>query len=96
MNIFEKVARRITRLSWNHTVHHIILEAMKRRIITSEQGHAILGAWNAECFPERGHASLLKAVEHSVQRTVDQPCEKHNMEFCSECFPVVVVDFNRR
>ena len=36
------------------------------------------------------------AAEHSVQRTVDQPCEKHNMEFCSECFPVVVVDFNRR
>ena len=31
-----------------------------------------------------------------VQRAVDQPCEKHNMEFCSECFPVVVVDFNRR
>lgn len=38
----------------------------------------------------------IEAVEHSVQRTVDQPCEKHNMEFCSECFPVVVVDFNRR
>ena len=37
-----------------------------------------------------------KAAQHSVQRTVDQPCEKHNMEFCSECFPVVVVDFNRR
>lgn len=69
MNIFEKVARRITRLSWNHTVHHIILEAMKRRIITSEQGHAILGAWNAECFPERGHASFLKVVEQSVRLT---------------------------
>lgn len=63
MNIFEKVARRITRLSWNHTVHHIILEAMQRNIINSHQGHAILGAWNAECFPERGHASFLKAVE---------------------------------
>ena len=37
-----------------------------------------------------------EAAEQSVQRTVDQPCEKHNMEFCSECFPVVVVDFNRR
>jgi hypothetical protein len=35
-------------------------------------------------------------AQQSVQRTVDQPCEKHNMEFCSECFPVVVVDFNRR
>lgn len=66
MNIFEKVSRRITRLSWNHTVHHIILEAMKRRIITSKQGHAILGAWNAECFPERGHASFMKAVEHTL------------------------------
>ena len=36
------------------------------------------------------------SAQQSVQRTVDQPCEKHNMEFCSECFPVVVVDFNRR
>ena len=36
------------------------------------------------------------AAQQSVQRTVDQPCEKHNMEFCSECFPVVLVDFNRR
>ena len=61
MSIFEKILRRITRLSWNHTVHHIMLEAMKRRIITSEQCHAILGAWNAECFPERGHASFLKS-----------------------------------
>lgn len=61
MSIFEKLLRRITRLSWNHTVHHIMLEAMKRRIITSEQCHAILGAWNAECFPERGHASFLKS-----------------------------------
>jgi hypothetical protein len=39
---------------------------------------------------------LKEAVEQSVLRTVDQPCEKHNMEFCSECFPVVLVDFNRR
>lgn len=61
MSIFEKILRRITRLSWNHTVHRIMLEAMKRRIITSEQCHAILGAWNAECFPERGHASFLKS-----------------------------------
>lgn len=38
----------------------------------------------------------VEAAQQSVQRTVDQPCEKHNMEFCSECFPVVVVDFNRR
>lgn len=37
-----------------------------------------------------------KAVEHRVQRTVDQPCAKHNMEFCSECYPVVSIDFNRR
>lgn len=66
MKIIEKIARRITRLYWNHTVHHIILEAMSRRIINSQQGHTILGAWNAECFPERGHASFLRAVEHSV------------------------------
>ena len=38
----------------------------------------------------------VEAAQQSVQRTVDQPCEKHNMEYCSECFPVVVVDFNRR
>ncbi len=69
MNIFEKIARRITRLSWNKTVHHIMLEAEKRRIINSHQLHEILGAWNNECFPERGHASFLKAVEHRVQRT---------------------------
>jgi hypothetical protein len=36
------------------------------------------------------------ADKQCVQRTVDQPREKHNMEFCSECFPVVVVDFNRQ
>ena len=36
-----------------------------------------------------------EAAEQSVQRTVDQPCAKHNMEFCSECYPAVVVDFNR-
>lgn len=80
MNIFEKVVRRITRLSWNRTVHHIILEAMKRRIITSEQGHAILGAWNAECFPERGHASFLKGGR--TQRALDEAprgCEHKNM-----------------
>lgn len=71
MNIFEKVARHITRFSWNRTVHHIILGAEKRRIINSYQAHAILGAWNAECFPENSHASFLKAVEHSVQRTAD-------------------------
>jgi len=60
MNIFEKVARRVTRISWNKTVHHIMLEAEKRRIINSHQLHEILGAWNNECFPERGHASFLK------------------------------------
>lgn len=93
MNIFEKVARRITRLSWNHTVHHIILEAMKRRIINSQQGHAILGAWNAECFPENNHASFLKAVEHGVQRTCAK-CGANNwqyaispdtLEICGNC-----------
>jgi len=37
-----------------------------------------------------------EAAQQSVQRTVDQPCEKHNMEFCPECYPAVVIDFNRR
>ena len=63
MNIFEKIARRVTRRSWNKTIHHIMLEAEKRRIINSHQLHEILGAWNNECFPERGHASFLKAAE---------------------------------
>ena len=26
---------------------------------------------------------------------VSNPCEKHNMEFCVECFPVVSIDFRR-
>ena len=26
-------------------------------------------------------------------RPVSSPCEKHNMEFCVECFPVVSIDF---
>ena len=76
MNIFEKVARRITRLSWNKTVHHIMLEAEKRRIINSHQLHEILGAWNNECFPERGHASFLKAVEHRVQADGATVCDE--------------------
>lgn len=63
MNIIEKIARRVTRSLWNHTVHHIILGAMKRNIINSQQGHSILGAWNAECFPERGHASFMNIKE---------------------------------
>lgn len=61
MNIFEKIIRRITRRSWNRTVHRIILEAMKRDVIDSHQAHAILGAWNRECFPEQGHKSFLEA-----------------------------------
>lgn len=60
MNIFENILRRVTRRFWNQSVHHIMLEAMKRKIITSEQCHAILGAWNAECFPERRHVSFFK------------------------------------
>jgi len=43
-----------------------------------------------------GASAYEVRAQQSVQRTVAQPCEKHNMEFCSECFPVVVVDFNRR
>ncbi len=27
---------------------------------------------------------------------VIEPCEKHNMEFCVECFPVVSIDFRRK
>ena len=57
--IYEKFVRRISRMFWNHTVHYIILEAMKKNIINSHQCHAILGAWNANCFPERGHRSFL-------------------------------------
>lgn len=63
MNIFEKLARRITRRSWNHTVHHIVVRAMKRKVIDSHQAHAILGMWNRECFPE------WQAVEHSLHPT---------------------------
>ena len=29
------------------------------------------------------------------QVTVSAPCEKHNMEFCVECYPVVGIDFRR-
>ena len=93
MSIFEKVARRITRLSWNHTVHHIIHEAMKRNIINSQQGHAILGAWNAECFPERGHASFLKAVEQlrAVDGAVCVACGGRlgiHDTLCDECLGI--------
>jgi hypothetical protein len=57
--LYEKFIRRISRRFWNHTVHHIILEAMEKNILNSHQGHAILGAWNANCFPENGHRSFL-------------------------------------
>ena len=57
--LYEKFIRRISRMFWNHTVHSIILEAMKKNIINSHQSHAILGAWNANCFPERGYRSFL-------------------------------------
>ena len=43
-----------------------------------------------------GNIVVEEAAQHNVQRTVAQPCERHNMELCSECYPVVVVDFNRR
>lgn len=59
--LYERLVRRISRRFWNHVVHHIILEAEKRMIINSFQVHAILGAWNAECFPERGHKSFLNS-----------------------------------
>ena len=36
------------------------------------------------------------AVQQGVERTVAQPCAKHNMEYCVECYPVISVDFNRR
>ena len=49
-----------------------------------------------KCDCEEYTWEAMKAFQQSVQRTVDQPCVKHNMEFCSECFPVVVIDFNRR
>lgn len=89
MNIFEKIARRVTRRSWNKTVHHIMLEAEKRRIINSHQLHEILGAWNNECFPERGHASFLKAAEHRVQSDGLNQCANcgylNISEICTHC-----------
>lgn len=86
MSIFEKIARRITRYSWNRTVHHIILEAMKRRIINSQQGHSILGAWNAECFPENGHASFLKSG--LTKRAADEPqaCDNFKKARDGKCY----------
>jgi len=57
--LYEKIIRRVSRRFWNHTVHSIVLEAMKKNIINSTQCHAILGAWNANCFPEHGHRSFL-------------------------------------
>jgi DNA-directed RNA polymerase subunit RPC12/RpoP len=27
-------------------------------------------------------------------RVIESPCKQHNMEFCSECYPVVLVNFN--
>lgn len=56
---YEKIVRRISRRFWNYTVHSIVIEAMKKNIINSIQCHAILGAWNANCFPEHGHRSFL-------------------------------------
>lgn len=92
MNIFEKMARRITRRSWNKTVHRIMLEAEKRRIINSHQLHEILGAWNNECFSERGHASFLKAAERRVQADGDYcvcpntaPDATDITHFCMSC-----------
>lgn len=63
MNIFEKIARRLTRRSWNKTVHYIMLRAQDKGIINDRQLHEILAAWNEKCFPERGHASFLKVAE---------------------------------
>ena len=60
--------------------------AIERRQASIDEDSALLAAFVAG----------YEAAQHSEERTVDQPCEKHNMEFCSECFPVVVVDFNRR
>lgn len=37
-----------------------------------------------------------KAIQQNMEQMVSQPCKKHNMEFCSECYPAVVVDFNRQ
>jgi hypothetical protein len=60
MNIFEKMLRRITRKSWNKTIHRIVLLAEKNRTINSYQMHEILGMWNSICFPEREHASSIE------------------------------------
>lgn len=57
MNILERVLRRITRATWNKTVHAVITRAYQKRVIDSRQMHWILGVWNAECFPERGHTN---------------------------------------
>lgn len=73
--LYEKFIRHISRRLWNHTVHHIILEAMKKNILNSHQGHAILGAWNANCFPENGHRSFL----HEGGRT------PRALDVCPEC-----------
>ncbi len=70
MNAIEKLLRRITRLSWNATVHHIMWLAYKQRIIDSYQMHAILGAWNATCFPERGHNSEILAREYTSPTSI--------------------------
>lgn len=51
--MIEKLLRRITRKTWNKTVHAVILDAMKKNVITSVQAHEILGAWNKICWPER-------------------------------------------
>lgn len=42
-----------------------------------------------------GALSEITAAQQRVHPTVSQPCAKHNMEFCSECYPAVVIDFNR-
>lgn len=58
--MLEKLLRRLTRKTWNGTVHKIILDAMKKDTITSVQAHEILGAWNKVCWPEI-------AAQHRVQ-----------------------------
>jgi hypothetical protein len=37
-----------------------------------------------------------EAAQQGAQRTVAQPCEKHGVEYCVECYPAVVVNFKSR
>ena len=82
--LYEKFIRHISRRLWNHTVHHIILEAMKRNILNSHQGHAILGAWNANCFPENGHRSFLHEGGRTP-RALDGACTSCKLELTPRC-----------